>query len=1487
MVEAGGQDHESERDRTKRLQRVLDDVLRLRAAGEALPDDVVAAEHPDLMPELGERLKALHVIEQAQWRANGNANGSSADADHIQGRCPKCSGHWRVRASQAGRRFRCRKCGATFTADAPSHTSNPATDGQAAQGQHVTIPGYQIESELGRGGMGRVYLARELATKRQVALKVMLEDRYADERHRQRFEREVAIAASLEHPHIARLYASGLYEGHHWFAMEYVPGAALDEHIAEAQLGLRDILSLFVPICQAVGHAHQRGVIHRDLKPSNVLIGQDGQPRVVDFGLAKSFAQNRDDMNISIEGEIAGTPAYMSPEQAAGRTDQLDTRTDVYSLGVMLYRLVTGQSPHDLSGTQYEVLSRIAEQDVRRPRQLSKRVDAELEAVLLKALAHEPDERYGTAAELGGDIENYLGGEPLTARRATTGYFLRKKLRKYRVQAGVAATVLVALVGTGLTGYGKVIQERTKVRIAEQEAALHARAAELARAEGVQASEQADAEAAKAQWARLEALVLGEKEEEARAALRALRDQYVVAQAEAGRVDQLEQDLAAVKAQIAGLKTGQPARRVLYVSASARGAGTGVRWADAYTDLQDALKAAKPGTEIWVATGVYRPDRGTGDRLATFELRRDVAMYGGFAGRETHREQRDWRANQTVLNGDLAGNDGPDFAGNAENSYHVVTGKGVNAATVLDGFLVEGGNANGGAPLDHGGGLYNNSSSPTVTNCVFSKCWAKAGGGGIGNMDKSGPKIVECVFTENFGGWGGGGMANAQDSNVTVARCWFVRNRAGNEGGAVINGQSPVELVNCLFIANQALRGGALKNGGSETRVVNCVLSGNRAGTGGGVISSYGSALRLTNCSFFCNSATNGSAAACVSNGPNRSGLTVENCVLWDGGNEIWSDEASDTMVTKSCVQGWMRGGSGNIRDDPMFVDADGADDTPGTEDDDLRLHAGSPCINSGDKVYLPSDTTDQDADDDRSEPLPQDLQGRARMANGMVDMGAYETEIAGEGVSPIVVGYDTTRIFAPLRPDGTVDYLAAVNRRFSEGVTPSNNAVVLLFEAFGVSGQASWIGDEIRDRALERLGITAPTNRQYFVPLKGYPGVDPADEQAVLDGPWQRAQHPAVVEWLARNTTPLSLIVEAAGRPRYYCPLLTPGQDDPTVSALLPDLARIRWSAKGLTIRANLAITEKRFEEAWRDIMATYRLGALLTEAPTLVDRLTGVAVARLACETTWQMATSRRLSSEDSRQMLQDLTALPPAATAVSSADILVYGERLWNLDAVVYLSRHPRELPTLFGYTSSIDADKDPASTDGADPRARLAIQGLESGKIDCNAVLRRVNRLWDKMAEVWVKPPAQPGPAGEKVEQELIQLKESTTRLPDPDSPEDLTEWFAALFLSIYTPNLLRAGTVINSGASTRDLAVLSVALAAYRAERGGYPTRLAALAPDFVFKVPLDICSGKPYVYKQTGEGYILYAVGINMKDDGGRTKDEGGDDIVVRAPFKW
>ncbi len=307
------------------------------------------------------------------------------------------------------------------------------------------VAGYDVVSRIGQGSMWTVWRARELSTEREVAIKFLDARRLGSDLARARFEREVKLTARLEHPYIARVYTTGLAKGVYYYAMELVEGTTLERYVRREELSHRKIIELIVKVCEAVDYAHSCGVVHRDLKPSNIIINNRGEPRIVDFGLAKPVPTgdpSDPEATLSTEGQITGTPGYMSPEQAAGRVAEIDHRSDVYGVGAMLYKLLLQEYPHEQKGALYEVTQRIAEEDIRRPRDVDPTIDRDLEAILVKALARSPVDRYPDVLGMADDLRRYLSNCPVAARRLTFWYTTGKRLRKHRFAASLAGILI-------------------------------------------------------------------------------------------------------------------------------------------------------------------------------------------------------------------------------------------------------------------------------------------------------------------------------------------------------------------------------------------------------------------------------------------------------------------------------------------------------------------------------------------------------------------------------------------------------------------------------------------------------------------------------------------------------------------------------------------------------------------------------------------------------------------------------------------------------------------------------------------------------------------------------------------------------------------------------------------------------------------------------------------------------------------------------------
>jgi TolB-like protein/tetratricopeptide (TPR) repeat protein/predicted Ser/Thr protein kinase len=297
---------------------------------------------------------------------------------------------------------------------------------------------YELLEEIGRGGQGVVYRARQKSLNRTVALKIISLGQWASKEHLKRFRREAEAAARLEHPGIVPIHEVGERDGQCYFSMKFVEGGQLDEVVKHTPISIRQAAELIAKVARTVHYAHEHGILHRDVKPGNILLDKNGEPHLTDFGLARLVEA---ESTVTGTKEVLGTPSYMAPEQAAGETAKLGKATDVYGLGAVLYQLLTGQPPF-AGGTTYETIRLLRNTEPRQPRFLNPRVDRDLNTICLKCLEKDPMRRYASALALAEDLEHWLRHEPIRAQR--TGIFRRGR-KWVRRQPAIAAVITLSL----------------------------------------------------------------------------------------------------------------------------------------------------------------------------------------------------------------------------------------------------------------------------------------------------------------------------------------------------------------------------------------------------------------------------------------------------------------------------------------------------------------------------------------------------------------------------------------------------------------------------------------------------------------------------------------------------------------------------------------------------------------------------------------------------------------------------------------------------------------------------------------------------------------------------------------------------------------------------------------------------------------------------------------------------------------------------------
>ncbi|HWB55134.1 MAG TPA: serine/threonine-protein kinase, partial [Tepidisphaeraceae bacterium] len=400
-------------DRDEQIQNILNQVRKQRAAGQAVSDDDVIAQHPHLMPELS---AALVLLKRIQGSIQGVTGNEQTD---------------RQRMGLGGR----------LAEIGESETTLPP------------IKGYRLLKQIQRGGQAIVFLAVQESTQRKVAIKVLDGGAFVTPRKYERFEREVKALVAIDHPGIVRIVDRGrTIDGSYFITMDYVEGEDLDTYLAQRGIegwNVREVVELYAKVATAIGEAHRAGIVHRDVKPSNILIDIRGEPRILDFGLARLTSLYEDEtagMTITQTGGVVGSLPWASPEQASGDSQQICPASDVYSLGVAFYRALVGRSPYDLSGTIRMQMQNICEAVPEDPAKIKSAmpfgpIDRTLATVMLKCLEKNPAERYMDGGALALALGDYLDGRLQAAPV--------RSLRKRHI-AAVAGIMMIAIAGTSI-----------------------------------------------------------------------------------------------------------------------------------------------------------------------------------------------------------------------------------------------------------------------------------------------------------------------------------------------------------------------------------------------------------------------------------------------------------------------------------------------------------------------------------------------------------------------------------------------------------------------------------------------------------------------------------------------------------------------------------------------------------------------------------------------------------------------------------------------------------------------------------------------------------------------------------------------------------------------------------------------------------------------------------------------------------------------------
>ncbi|HTU89104.1 MAG TPA: hypothetical protein VMF69_03310 [Gemmataceae bacterium] len=488
-------------------------------------------------------------------------------------------------------------------------------------------------------------------------------------------------------------------------------------------------------------------------------------------------------------------------------------------------------------------------------------------------------------------------------------------------------------------------------------------------------------------------------------------------------------------------------------------------------------------------------------------------------------------------------------------------------------------------------------------------------------------------------------------------------------------------------------------------------------------------------------------------------------------------------------------------------------------------------------------------------------------------------------------LGKETTYVTGPLDAEGYIDYAAAVNEHWRRGVTPENNANVLLWKAFGPHPEGATMPDEF----FKWLGIKPPPEQgDYFVPMPRFareqlkldlgPPLNAIDNELIhcSQRPWKASEHPNIAAWLKANEKPLAVAAAATKRAHYYLPLTpkrTKNRPLPLITALLPSVQECRALAQAFTARALLRAGEGRFDDAWQDLLACHRLGRLVARGATLIELLVGIATDAVADTADLVFLERVDWKAEQINKCLRELKKLPPMPSA---ADIMDFSERFSSLEIAMMIDRYgPEALKNLSGNAPAKELS----------PWAYLF-----RARVDYEPALRNINRWCNRITKsLRVEDRTTREKQLKQLDADLRELKKKIEEaMPGPlmlllarDSDKIRGETIGNILIGLMLPAFNKVQNAADRCEQNQNNLYVAFALAAYHRHHGRYPKNLDALTPKYIDKIPKDLFSDKPLIYRPSDNGYLLYSVGVNGRDEQGRSYNDRpqGDDLTIRMPL--